>query len=43
MGQMHPALNVPSIVANNVSSILNQNLIAQEVSPVFTQMENQVV
>lgn len=41
--QMHPARNIPAIIAGYTSSLLNQNLIAEEVSPVFTQMENQVI
>lgn len=40
---MHPSRNLPAIIANHVSTMLNQNLIAEEVSPVFTQMENQVI
>lgn len=42
-GQMHPARNLPAIIASHVSTMLNQNLIAEEVSPIFTQMENQTI
>ncbi len=41
--QMLPALNIPAIIANHIATILNQNLIAEEVAPIFTQMENQVI
>jgi glutamate/tyrosine decarboxylase-like PLP-dependent enzyme len=40
---MLPALNIPAIIANHIATILNQNLIAEEVAPIFTQMENQVI
>lgn len=43
MWQIHPSGNIHAIVSTLISSILNQNPIAQEVSPVFTKMENQVV
>ncbi len=43
MGHMLPALNRISLTASVVANVLNQNLIAHEVAPVFTQMENQVI
>ncbi len=43
LGQMHPSRNTTSLVSWLVSSLLNQNLIAEEVSPAFTKMENQVI
>lgn len=41
--QMHPSRNIPAIVANHTSALLNQNMIAEEVSQGYTKMENQVI
>lgn len=43
MGHMLPSLNRIALISGVIASILNQNMIAHEVAPVFTQMENQVV
>lgn len=43
MGHMLPALNRIALAAWVIANVLNQNMIAHEVAPVFTQMENQVI
>ncbi len=40
---MLPPTTIYSLASSNIANILNQNVIAQEVSPAFTQMENVVV
>jgi glutamate/tyrosine decarboxylase-like PLP-dependent enzyme len=40
---MLPPTTIYSLASSNIAHILNQNVIAQEVSPAFTQMENVVV
>ncbi|MDP2103852.1 MAG: pyridoxal-dependent decarboxylase, partial [Candidatus Gracilibacteria bacterium] len=43
MGHMLPALNRIALAAGVIANVLNQNMIAHEVAPIFTQMENQVI
>lgn len=42
-GHMLPTTTIHNLVTNNIATIFNQNIIAEEVWPVFTHMENVVI